>query len=223
MDYQGLREKYEIAGQGHVFTFFEELSAKEKEDFLHQLAEVDVEQVTKTGKQALEGHETMVGCQLEPLPKDFIGEALEKRDEWYQVGLDLIKKNQVAVILMAGGQGTRLGSADPKGCYNIGLPSQKSLFQLQAERIYRLQKLAASVDDVVIPWYIMTSGPTDKPTRKFFAQHNYFGLKPENVIFFEQGIMPCFTFDGKFMLESKGKVMIHGLDPVSFNSYHFSI
>jgi UDP-N-acetylglucosamine/UDP-N-acetylgalactosamine diphosphorylase len=210
MDYQGLRENYEHAGQGHVFTFFEQLSSKEKEDFLHQLSKIDVEQVTKTGKEALEGHEIVTGCQLEPLPKGVIGEALEKHDEWYQLGLDLIKQNQVAVILMAGGQGTRLGSADPKGCYDIGLPSQKSLFQLQAERIYRLQKLAASVDgqDAVIPWYVMTSGPTDKPTRDFFAQHDYFGLKSENIIFFEQGVMPCFTLEGKFMLEGKGKVIL---------------
>jgi UDP-N-acetylglucosamine/UDP-N-acetylgalactosamine diphosphorylase len=81
---------------------------------------------------------------------------------------------------------------------------------LQAERIYRLQKLAASVDgqDAVIPWYVMTSGPTDKPTRDFFAQHDYFGLKSENIIFFEQGVMPCFTLEGKFMLEGKGKVIL---------------
>jgi UDP-N-acetylglucosamine/UDP-N-acetylgalactosamine diphosphorylase len=214
MDYQGLLEQYENAGQGHVFTFFDQLSTIEQEQFLQQLSIINVSEVIKTGVKAMaHGGEIAQeeACELEPLPQEVIGdtECMSSRDTWYQKGLDLIRQNQVAVILMAGGQGSRLGSADPKGCYDIGLPSHKSLFQLQAERICRLQTLAANQDgqDAVIPWYIMTSGPTDAPTREFFKQNNYFGLKSENVIFFEQGVMPCFTLDGKFMLQEKGKVM----------------
>jgi UDP-N-acetylglucosamine/UDP-N-acetylgalactosamine diphosphorylase len=212
LSYSELRENYEKAGQGHVFQFFHELTLEAQNEFLDQLSRIDAQVITKTGKQAMDHHYLLetADCDVEPLPSGVMEDINNNSstDMWYKMGMDLIKNNQVAVILMAGGQGTRLGSADPKGCYDIGLPSKKSLFQLQAERIYCLQKLAAAQEqrEVVIPWYIMTSGPTDKPTRDFFIKHNYFGLKPENVMFFQQGVMPCFTNEGKFMLQEKGKV-----------------
>jgi len=111
-----------------------------------------------------------------------------------------IQEGKVAVILMAGGQGTRLGSLAPKGCYDIGLPSRKSLFQLQAERILRLQKLTQGG---IIPWVIMTSDATDATTKLYFEELNHFGLDPKNIIFFKQGTLPCLSFEGKIFLESK--------------------
>ena len=113
---------------------------------------------------------------------------------------------------MAGGQGTRLGSSDPKGCFDIDLPSKKSLFQLQAERIYKIQDLARKYSGLdtpaAVPWYVMTSGPTRKPTEKFFQEHDYFGLPKENIIIFEQGVLPCISNEGKILMESKSKAAV---------------
>ena len=115
---------------------------------------------------------------------------------------------------MAGGQGTRLGSSAPKGCYDIGLPSHKSLFALQADRIHRIKQLAAqqtrTADPATIhlPWYIMTSIVTHHPTLAYFQQHNYFGLPEEDVHFFQQSELPALSFDGRILLESTHKLAL---------------
>jgi UDP-N-acetylglucosamine/UDP-N-acetylgalactosamine diphosphorylase len=153
---------------------------------------------------------------MEPLPDSAMASILDSRNDeiqkWYESGLELIAENKVGVILMAGGQGTRLGGSEPKGCFNIGLPSQKSLFQIQAERIWKIQQLAEKKHNrdkkVTVPWYVMTSGPTRDPTENFFEEHEYFGLDKGNVMIFEQGVLPCISNDGKILLETKSKVRV---------------
>lgn len=123
-------------------------------------------------------------------------------------GLDQIAHSRVGVLLMAGGQGTRLGFAHPKGMYNIGLPSHKSLFRVQGERIRKLQDLAkkATGRDGHITWYIMTSEHTMVPTKKYFAENDYFGLREQDIVMFEQGSLPCFDFEGKILLDQKHQI-----------------
>ncbi|KAL1936712.1 hypothetical protein VTP01DRAFT_846 [Rhizomucor pusillus] len=218
---QALKTRFEQAGQGHVFQFFNELNIEEQREYFAQLSALDVERVNQIYKKAIEGAEAAAQNQeaaVEPLSEDVFDSVIRASPqvikEWETIGLTQIAQGKVAVILMAGGQGTRLGSSAPKGCYNIQLPSGKSLFQLQAERILRLQDIArqyrkpGDTSEGIIPWYIMTSGPTHDATYQFFKEHNFFGLKEENVIFFQQGTLPCLTMDGKIILESKGKVAI---------------
>ncbi|KRZ86637.1 UDP-N-acetylhexosamine pyrophosphorylase [Trichinella sp. T8] len=123
--------------------------------------------------------------------------------------LQLIAENKVAVIVLAGGEGSRLKSYAPKGAMDIGLPSGKSLFQLQAERIIKLQKLATEFANsknqtvaVKIEWLIMVSPATVRKTEKFFHEHAYFGLDKAQIHFFRQGTMPCFSFTKKVLFDS---------------------
>lgn len=208
-----LREKYEKAKQDHVFHYYDELDVAGRSHLFEQLSQIDPNHINEITEKALKPQHTEQKSKLEPLPEhascSIIDSKKEDLDQWFSYGLQLVAENKVGVVLMAGGQGTRLGSSEPKGCYNIGLPSEKSLFQLQAERIVKIQQLAGhnhGKQDVVVPWYVMTSGPTRKPTEEFFEKHKYFGLKKENVIFFEQGILPCITNEGKIILEDKSKV-----------------
>jgi len=211
-----LREKCTKANQEHVFAFYDGLSSADKAGLYDQLLSINpnyINEITNKALHPVKSSGQEVENKLEPLPESAIASMLDSNTEdiesWYSSGLDLVAKGQVAVVLMAGGQGTRLGSPAPKGCFNIGLPSQKSLFQIQAERIWKVQQLAEKKSrkkNMVIPWYVMTSGPTRQPTERFFQEHDYFGLCKDDVLIFEQGVLPCISSEGKILLDSKDKV-----------------
>ncbi|CAL1694452.1 unnamed protein product [Somion occarium] len=220
MSFDNIRQRYEAAGQGHLLHFLPQLSESERASLRSQLEELDIERVNRIYGKAIssetEATENTGKEAIEPLPEhaadSVIGDQAKER-EWRAVGLQAVARGEVGVLLMAGGQGTRLGSSAPKGCYDIGLPSHKSLFQIQAERIARLQIIAAqengkNLGSVIIPWYVMTSGPTRPSTEAFFKKNSFFGLDPKNVIFFEQGTLPCLTMEGKVILEAPSKVAV---------------
>jgi UDP-N-acetylglucosamine/UDP-N-acetylgalactosamine diphosphorylase len=199
MTIDALRQRYDAAGQGHLLKFWPQLSESERTSLTNQLSALDIDRVNRIYAKAIASEKDAADPTkaeaIEPLPKEASDSAVgssKKEKEWRDVGLKAIAAGQVGVLLMAGGQGTRLGSSAPKGCYDIGLPSHKSLFQYQAERIARLQVVAEKEEgiakgSVVVPWYIMTSGPTRRETEAFFKKNAYFGLDSKNVIFFEQG------------------------------------
>ena len=236
IELQSLRDKYEKAGQGHVFAFYDEIDADGKASLFEQLQTFQPDRINILADKALHPPKTSneKPLSIEPLPQSAAASLLdlgnEEIDKWYNAGLGLIAGNKVAVVLMAGGQGTRLGSSAPKGCFDIGLPTQKSLFQMQAERILKVQQLAqrhsGSKEKTIVPWYVMTSGPTRGPTEEFFQEHSYFGLEKENVIIFEQGVLPCISNEGKILMESKSKVSqapLVALDTTSSHSLQVAV
>jgi UDP-N-acetylglucosamine/UDP-N-acetylgalactosamine diphosphorylase len=217
-DAEALELKLNSIGQGHLFRYWQEINDQERSSLCSDLKEIDLDQLTKAFAMSLDafhlGSKTN-DCAMSPIPDECRGSIDEISDEelltkYETIGLEAIAKGEVAVILLAGGQGTRLGVSYPKGMFSVGLPSNKTLFQLQAERLLKVTQIANSTKlnldsckNCEIPWYIMTSGPTMKATKDFFKTNNHFGLNEDSVHFFEQGTLPCFGLDGKLMMKSK--------------------
>lgn len=207
-------EDFKEAGQDHIVRAYEQLESPEQQKaLLDQLSSIeDPKKLVSVVQLAIKhSSEGAASKDLAQLPDNCTASVLDHNKEelktWRDLGLKAIAQNQVAVLLLAGGQGTRLGSLDPKGCYNIGLPSGKSLFQIQAEKIKTIQRLANGSSSVTVPWYIMTSGPTREATEAFFVKNNYFGLQKEQIMFFNQGTLPCFDLEGsKILMESPSSI-----------------
>lgn len=213
-----LRERYAVHGQQHLFRFLDQGSLSDAEETLlaQQLSEVDVGRALGIfeGSMASASREDAAADKLvTPLDAGEVASpsaVAAHAEEWSAVALESMSRGEVAFVVLSGGQGTRLGFSRAKGMYDIGLPSHKTLFRLQGERLRKLHELVRAAHPsslrVSIPWYIMTSPLNDADTRGFFAENGFFGLKEEDVVFFAQGTLPCMTTDGDFMLESKAKL-----------------
>jgi len=209
-----LKESLSKYGQGHVLQWWEELNTMEREQLIEDLSDVDLGEMTdmyeKTcGDNAGPGRDMSTMEPIEPSLTESIKTSSPETLELYrEVGLKAAAAGQVGVLLLAGGQGTRLGVQYPKGMYDIGLPSGKTLYQIQAERILRVQEMAKKVtrEEGLIPMYIMTSEHTKQPTIEFFKKHNYFGLSEQQLHIFEQRTIPCFDMQGRFIMQTKSKL-----------------
>ena len=202
---EALKQRLEDAGQAHVLQGLESLDESGRASFLSQLEFMDLDRLNHIFRKSTENGQE-VPHPAEPVDDvvSLSSTVASQREAWKATGLQMISEGKLAVLLLAGGQGTRLGSAAPKGCYDIGLPSGKSLFELHAHRLLRLQQLAGSGKP--IRWYIMTSAATDQDTKSFFQNRKYFGLEASQVFFFSQSMLPAFTEDGRVILEAPGKL-----------------
>lgn len=207
-----LLKKYD---QEHIIKFWDKLNENEKKILLEDIYEINIPEVIEMFKNTTKNmsvDQQKLDDRMNPLPADLYGAVSRSPKEllinYEHIGLEQISDGKVGVLLMAGGQGTRLGVNYPKGMYDIGLPSHKSLYCVQGERIRRLINIASKKFGSCkgLPWFIMTSEHTLEPTRKYFKEKNYFGLDKNKIIFFEQYMLPAFTFDGKIIMESTYKI-----------------
>ncbi|MBQ8827975.1 MAG: UDPGP type 1 family protein [Clostridia bacterium] len=192
-----------VYGQEHLLAFYDELDNSEKEFLINQIINIDFELVKKLYEGA--GQEADISSEdvIAPIGyKDKLSFTSEQNEIYLKKGNQLMNDGCFAAVTMAGGQGTRLGHNGPKGTYDIGLPSHESLFEIQCRRLSEQSRTCGKT----IPWYIMTSRENDAATRAFFEEHEYFGYDPSCIMFFVQSMLPMVDFDGKVVLESKGKI-----------------
>ena len=197
-------ETLNAAGQQELAAKLESLSGDARKALERDIASQDWEELkalyTEKSTASLEDN---VSSDLKPMPFKIAVDDL-RYDFWKETGEILLGKGQVAAFLVAGGQGSRLGFDGPKGMFDIGLPSHKSLFQLQAER---LQNLAVQVGHA-IPWCIMTSPLNHEATVNFFTEHNFFGYARENIRFFEQGTICALDPNGKAVIDENNRLAL---------------
>ena len=137
-----------------------------------------------------------------PLEAVEVPEIEARRDEFKAAGLDAIRAGKVGAVLLAGGQGTRLGLDRPKGTLNIGVNRELYLF----EQLFRNLMDVTDEAGAYVPMYIMTSNINHKDTVTFFEEHHYFGYPKDYVQFFVQEMVPACDYEGRVYMESDTEV-----------------
>ena len=207
-DYQSLRVRLAEFGQEHVLQFWDELDPDQRSNLYDQLAAVDLNQLAALANErdAKQDFAAMAAAADSPpsVRADGSGVAWSLGDA-AKKGTEALKAGIVGVVLVAGGQGTRLGFNQPKGMFPIGPVSRRSLFQFFADRLIAINHSSG----VRIPLYVMTSDATDAETQAYFRDNDYLGLPSEDVMIFQQGTMPAVdSATGKLLLAAKDSLAL---------------
>ena len=198
MTYSEAKAKLEKYGQEQLLRYYDELTETEKAALLAQIDSADmsvVEYYDKRGETAPAGH-------IEPLGAMELDEINAHRAEFEKIGLDAIRAGKVGAVLLAGGMGTRLGSDNPKGMYNIGITKEVYIFQRIIENLLDVVHQA----DAWVHLFIMTSEKNNDATVAFLNEKNFFGYNKDFVHFFTQEMAPAVDYNGKIFLEDKGRM-----------------
>ena len=197
-----VKEKLAKYGQEHLLNFYGEISEEKKNQLLNEILMTDFNQL----KNLYEMTKTKPGLtesKIEPISHISKSElSTEEIEKYTKIGEEIIKQEKLAVVTMAGGQGTRLGHSGPKGTYDIGLFSHKSIFELLCDNV----KEAKEKYGIVIPWYIMTSNENNEDTEKFFKENNYFNYPKSAIKFFKQGTLPMLDMEGKVLINEDNTI-----------------
>lgn len=206
--FEAVEKQFREFGQEHVLRFWDRLDTPGREGLLAQAERLGAG-LGRWTEAWRSSHERAAGTPagIEPLEGAIAlpsrGEAPgADRKSAREAGEELLRTGRVAILVVAGGQATRLGFDAPKGAFPLGPVSDRSLFELQAQKLRGLARRYGRS----LPWYVMTSAATEAPTRALFEANDWWGLEPEAVHLFSQEMVPAFDANGHAVLETMGRI-----------------
>ena len=186
--------------QEHLLKYLEMADENQKVELIKEIENINFDELKELYKISKRDKDKAIGSQLIEHVK-FVDKYKMNEDDfnkYKEVGENIIKNGEYAVVTMAGGQGTRLGHDGPKGTFLLDVkPKPKYLFEILADGIKRANEKYG----VILNWYIMTSTENDEKTEEFFEEHNYFGYPKNKIKFFKQGNLPLISEEGKLLVD----------------------
>ena len=198
MTLEQAKEKLATYGQEHVLKYYDELSAQEQQVLLEQIEATDMSILAACQHK----EELAQKGKITPLAAMELEEIEANRESFTATGLEAIRAGKVGAVLLAGGMGTRLGSDDPKGMYNVGMTKDLYIFECLINNLLAVVRQA----DAWVHLFVMTSDKNNDATVAFLKEHDFFGYKAEYVHFFKQEMAAATDYQGKIYLEEKGKL-----------------
>ena len=188
--------------QEHLLNGYENLSEKGQKELIQQIKGIDFEMM-KSLYENTKKEPKVEDFSIKPIDYIDKDKLYDNYKKYQAIGAEAIKNRKLVAVAMAGGQGTRLGHKGPKGTFDIGLESHKSLFELLSDGL----KEQGRKYDVIIPWFVMTSRENNDDTIEFFAKNRYFGYeKDKNLFFFKQEELPMVDMEGKILIGEDGLI-----------------
>lgn len=186
--------------QEHLLKYLEMANEEQKQELINEIMDLDFKHIKELYSLSSRDNEKAIeSCIIEHTKfVDKYKMSEEEFNRYKNIGEEIIKNGEYAVVTMAGGQGTRLGHNGPKGTYILNVkPEPKSLFEILVDGIKR----ANSKYGITLNWYIMTSTENNDKTAQYFESKNSFGYPKDKIRFFEQGNLPLISEDGKLLVD----------------------
>ena len=185
-------------GQLQLLKYFNELTEEERSQLLNDISRINFSVI-----DCINGHGADKNLKgISSIPAKSLKEIKTNCEAFRKEGLKLLTEGKVGAVILAGGQGTRLGFDKPKGMYNIGITRHLSIFVQLMNNIKEVTDLYGGYFHL----FIMTSDVNNDDTVAFFKENGYFGYPEDKIHFYVQNKEPVCDLNGKILLSKKHRV-----------------